>query len=189
MLLPDLLVLKLEAWQELLQAGFEARGPLQVGRVLPAALASAALASSGASLAEPRVGSEARGPWLAGQLAGVWQLDAVAEAVDPAVVVLVVVQLPAASQGLVAVPGSLNLHPGRHWHSHQSSRVRCLCNLHLPVPHSNSLRFCPDTVLKATGRVVMLDTLPELDLEVEIELELGVEVEVELLLLLQQDLE
>jgi len=172
MQLPDLLVLRPAAWQELLQAGFEAMGPLQAGRVLLAALASAVLASSGASLAEPRAGSEARDPWLAGKLAGVWQL--------PAVVVLVVGQLPAAWPGLVAAPGSLNLHPGRHWHIRQSSTVRCLCNLHPPVPHSNSLRFCPDTVLWATGRVVMLDKLPELELELE--------PEVELLLLLQQGL-
>jgi len=182
MQLPDLLVLRPAAWQELLQAGFEAMGPLQAGRVLLAALASVVLASSGASLAEPRAGSEARDPWLAGKLAGVWQLpvDAVAEVVGPAVVVLVVGQLPAAWPGLVAAPGSLNLHPGRHWHIRQSSTVRCLCNLHPPVPHSNSLRFCPDTVLWATGRVVMLDKLPELELELE--------PEVELLLLLQQGL-
>ena len=69
MLLPDLLVLKLEAWQELLQAGFEARGPLQVGQVLLAALASAALAFSGASLAEPRVGSGTR------ELSNIWRLS------------------------------------------------------------------------------------------------------------------
>jgi len=178
--LPGLLVLNLQqVWQELLQAGFEAMGPLQVGRVL-----LAALASSGASLAELRAGSGARDPWLAGQLAGVWQrpVDAVAEAVRPAVVVLVVGQLPAAWLGLVAALGSLNLLPGRHWHSRQSSRVRCLCNPHLPVLHSNSLSFCPDTVLWATGPVVMLDTLPALEPELEVELEL------EVLMLLQQGL-
>lgn len=161
--LPGLLVLNLQVWQELLQAGFEAMGPWQVGRVL-----LAALASSGASLAELRAGSEARDPWLAG--VGQLPVDAVVEAAGPAVVVLVVGQLPAAWLGLVAALGSLNLLPGRHWRNRQSSRVRCLCNPHPPVLHSNSLSFCPDTVLWATGPVVMLDTLPELELELEVQI-------------------
>jgi len=100
MLLPGLLVLKLALKLGLLQAaGFaEAMGPLQVGRVLPGVLASGALASSAASLAVLRAGSEARGPWLAVQLALAWQLpvDAGAEADGPAVAVLVAEQLLAA---------------------------------------------------------------------------------------------
>jgi len=185
MQLLDLLVSRLE----LLQAGFEAMGPSQVGRVLPAALVSGVLASSGVLLAELRVGSEARGLWLAGQLAWVWPLPegAVVEAGGPAVVVLVVGQLSAASAGLVAAPGSLNLLPDRHWHNRQSSRVHCLCNQHLPVQRSNSLRFFPDTVLWATNQVVMLDTLPEPELELEPEVELEVELEIETQL--QQGLE
>lgn len=188
MQLPDLLVSR----QELLRAGFEAMGPLQVGRVSPAALVSGVLASSGVLLAELRVGSEAKGLWLAGQLAWVWPLlvVAVVEAGAPAVVVLVAGQLSAASPGLVAAPGSLSLLLDRHLHSRQSSRVHCLCNQHLPVQRSNSLRFFPDTVLWATNPVVMPDTLPEpeLELEVEVELELEVEVEVEIAMQLQQGL-
>jgi len=187
MQLLDLLVSR----QELLQAGFEAMGPSQVGRVLPAALVSGVLASSGVLLAELRAGSEARGLWLAGQLAWVWPLPevAVVEAGDPAVVVLVAGQLSAASPGLVAAPGSLNLLPDRHWHNRQSSRVHCLCNQHLPVQRSNSLRFFPDTVLWATNPVVMPDTLPEPELEVEVELEPELELEVEIVMQLQQGLE
>jgi len=115
-------------------------GPLLVGRVLAVALASAVLASSGASLAVLRAGSEARGPWQAVQLALVLQLpvDAGAEAAGPAVVVLVAEQLLAAWLELVAGLDSLNLLPGRHWHNRQSSTMRCLCNQHLPVLHSNS---------------------------------------------------
>lgn len=99
-----------------MQAGFEAMGPSQVGRVLPGALASGVLASSGASLAEPQAGSEARGLWQAEQLAWVWPLpvDAVAVAGGPAVVVLVAGQLSVASPALVAALGSLTLLPGRH---------------------------------------------------------------------------
>jgi len=182
LMLPGLLVLRLALKLELLQAaGYsEAMGPLLVGQVLAEVLASVALASSGASLAVLRAGSEARGPWLAEQLALAWQLlvVAVAEVDDPAVVVLVVGQLSVAWLELVAGLDSLNLLPGRHWHNHQSSTMRCLCNQHLPVLHSNSLRFCPGTVLWATSLVVMLDTLPELVLEVELEL----------LMLLQLDL-
>jgi len=189
MQLPDLLVSMLE----LLRAGFEAMGPSQAGQVLPAALVSGVLASSGVLLSELQAGSEARGLWLAGQLAGVWPLPevAVVEAGDPAVVVLVVGQLSAASPGLVAAPGSLNLLPDRHWNNRQSSRVHCLCNQHLPVQRSNSLRFFPDTVLWATNQVVMLDTLPEVEVEVEVEVEpeLEVEVELEIETQLQQGLE
>jgi len=173
LMLPGLLVLRLVLKLELLQAGCsaEAMGPLQVGRVLAEALASAVLASSGASLAVLRAGSEAMDPWLAEQLAWAWLLpvDAVAEVDGPAVVVLVVEQLLAAWLGLVAGPGSLNLLPGRHWHNRQSSTMHCLCNQHLPVLHSNSLRFCPGTVLWATDPVVTLDTNPVLVLEVELE--------------------
>ena len=61
MLLPGLLVLKLALKLELLQADFEAMGPLLAGLVLAEALASAALASSGASLAVLRAGSGAEG--------------------------------------------------------------------------------------------------------------------------------
>ena len=43
-----------------MQADSEAMGPLLVGRVLPEALASVALASSGASLAVLQAGSGAR---------------------------------------------------------------------------------------------------------------------------------
>jgi len=165
--------------QELLQAGFEARGPSQVGLVSPAAWASGVWASSGASLAGLRAGSEAMGPWQAGQLAWVWTLpvDAVAEAGGPVVVVLVAGQLSVASPAVVAEQGSLNLLPGRHWHNRQSSTVHCLCNLHLPGQHSNSLSFFPDTVLRATDPVVMLDTLPELEVELDFELELDLEMQ------------
>jgi len=161
--------------QELLQAGFEAMGPSQVGQVLPGAWASGVLASSGASLAGPRAGSEARGPWQA--VAWVWPLpvDAVAEAGGPVVVVLVVGQLSVASPAVVAELGSLNLLPGRHWHNRQSSTVHCLCNLHLPGQHSNSLSFFPDTVLRATDPVVMPDTLPEVEVEPELDLEVELE--------------
>ena len=56
MQLPDLLVSK----QELSRAGFEARGPLRVGRVLAEASVSGVLASSGVGLAEVQAGSVTR---------------------------------------------------------------------------------------------------------------------------------
>ena len=56
MQLPDLRV----SMQELLQAGFEAKGPSQAGLVLLEAWASGVLASSGASLAEQQAGSGRR---------------------------------------------------------------------------------------------------------------------------------
>ena len=57
-LLPDLLALKPEVLQELLRVGFEAKGPLRVGRVLVGASVSGVLASSEEQLAELREGSE-----------------------------------------------------------------------------------------------------------------------------------
>ena len=56
-LLPDLLALKPEVLQEVLQVGFEAKGPLRVGRVVVGASVSGVLASSEEQLAELREGS------------------------------------------------------------------------------------------------------------------------------------
>jgi hypothetical protein len=162
-----------EVLQEILRVGFEAKGPLRVGRVVVGASVSGALASSEEQLAELREGSAARGPWLEEQQAWAGKLlgGVGPEAGDPAVVVLVVEQLPAVLPGLGAAQGSQNLLPGKHLHSRQSNTARCLCNPHRPDQHSSSLRFGPDTVLGAAILAVMLDMRPGLELGLEVGLE------------------